>query len=582
MSDQNYNSRLKEYLSANNLVESGRLEAAELKAKKTDKSLEEILLDEKIMSESDLLLAKGKLFSLPVMDFPEVLEIAQETVALLPQKVATNYQAIVFGQDGSSVKAGLVNPGNFLAHEAIDFLAKSNGWRVEYYAISLYDFRRILKLYDASAKDLSTALESAEEKYAIKEEKEVEAGGLEHFDERVKTAPVAKIVSVIFRNAIEGRASDIHIEPGRTEGRVRYRVDGVLHTSLSLPTYIHNAVVSRIKVLASLRLDETRIPQDGRIRLQLEGRDVDLRVSVLPMLNSEKVVIRVLDTSAGVPTLQQLGFSDYHINILERNIKRPFGVILLTGPTGSGKTTTLYSILNMLKSDESNITTLEDPIEYYVQGVNQSQINTEVGFNFSDGLRAILRQDPNIVMVGEIRDNETAELVVHAGLTGHLVFSTLHTNNAWGAIPRMIDMKSEPFLLSSTLNLVMAQRLVRKVCPDCQQEEKLPPALETKIKQEIERIPAEYLGEQGKKFKFYKGVGCDTCSQTGFVGRTVIGELLEIGQEFRDIIAAEKFQSSVIEKQLQQQKYVSLFQDGIVKALQGLTSIDEIMRVTQM
>jgi type IV pilus assembly protein PilB len=581
MNDQNYNSRLKEYLSANRLVEPESLKTAELKAQKANKSLEEILLDERIMSETDLLLAKGQAFNLPVMDFPEVLELTQEVVALLPQKVATNYQAAVFDQAGDVVKVGLVNPGNFLAHEAINFLAKSNGWRVEYYAISLYDFRRIIKIYEGSTRELNTAIESAEEKYAIKEEA-VNVGVAEQFDERVKTAPVAKIVSVIFRNAVEGRASDIHIEPGRTEGRVRYRVDGVLHTSLNLPSYIHSAVVSRIKVLANLRLDETRVPQDGRIRLQMDGRDVDLRISVLPMLNSEKVVIRVLDTSSGVPTLQELGFSDYHIQTLERNIKRPFGVVLLTGPTGSGKTTTLYSILNMLKGDDVNITTLEDPIEYYVQGVNQSQINTDVGFNFSDGLRAILRQDPNIVMVGEIRDNDTAELVVHAGLTGHLVFSTLHTNSAWGAIPRMIDMKAEPFLLSSTLNLVMAQRLVRKVCPDCQKEEKLPPALETKIKQEIAKIPAEYLGEQAKAFKFYKGSGCETCGQTGFVGRTVIGELLEIGQEFRDIIAAEKFQSAVVEKQLQQQKYVSLFQDGIAKALQGLTSIDEIMRVTQM
>lgn len=580
MNDQNYNARLKDYLLINNLAENIDLNALEIRANKSNKILEEVLLEDKIITEKDLLVIKGKIFNVPIFEFADNIEIPTSTLNLLPQKVAENYQMVIFNKTGSKVKAGLVNPGNFLAHEAIDFLAKSNGWVVEYYVISIFDFRQAYKQYGNFKKELSTALESAEEKFAIKEQLE-DFGISEQFDEKVKTAPVAKIVSVIIRHAIEGRASDIHIEPGRTASRVRYRVDGILHTSLNIPNYLHSAISSRVKVLANLRLDETRIPQDGRIRVQVEGRDVDLRVSILPMLNSEKVVIRVLDTSAGVPTLKELGFSDYHIEIMERNITKPFGVVLLTGPTGSGKTTTLYSILNMLKSDNINITTLEDPIEYYVQGVNQSQINTEVGFTFADGLRAILRQDPNIVMVGEIRDSETAELVIHAGLTGHLVFSTLHTNNAWGAIPRMIDMKAEPFLLSSTLNLVMAQRLVRQNCPDCRQEEKLPPALQEKINKEIASIPKDYL--QGiKETKFYRGVGCTNCANSGYVGRTVIGELLEIGQDFRDIIAKEQFDSKTISEQLKKQKNITLFQDGIVKALKGLTSIDEIMRVTQM
>jgi type IV pilus assembly protein PilB len=300
------------------------------------------------------------------------------------------------------------------------------------------------------------------------------------------------------------------------------------------------------------------------------------------MLNAEKVVIRVLDTSAGIPTLEQLGFSPYHIIMLKRNITRPFGIVLLTGPTGSGKTTTLYSILNIIRNEGVNITTLEDPIEYSIEGVNQSQINPEVGFTFAEGLRSVLRQDPNIVMVGEIRDRETTELVIHAGLTGHLVFSTLHTNNAWGAIPRMIDLKAEPFLLASTMNLVMAQRLVRSLCPDCRQEQTLPPALLGRIKEELAHIPKEFWEGSMPEIKFYHGVGCKTCGNSGYVGRTVISELFEVGQELKDIIAKEQFDSQTVSSQLAKQKFITLMQDGLVKALKAETTVDEVMRVTQL
>lgn len=576
----NSDNKIKEYLLKNNLVDEAKLNLVLAKATGSEESLEKLLLDRKVISEKALLEAKSKIFNITPITLGEV-EVPPEVINLLPRNVAENYQMAVFERVDNLIKIGLVNPGNFLAHEAVDFMAKGQNLKTEFYVISFYDFSRLLKQYGAVKKELKSALASAQEKFAVKE-KALDLSKTGDLEEMIKAAPVAKIVSVIVRNAVEGKASDIHIEPGKTESRVRYRVDGILHTSLNLPNYIHLAVVSRIKVLAQLKLDENRIPQDGRIRLEFEGRDVDLRISILPMLNSEKVVIRVLDTSTGVPTLKELGLSDYHIEILERNISKPFGVMLLTGPTGSGKTTTLYSILNMLKTDDVNITTLEDPIEYYINGVNQSQVNAEVGFNFAGGLRAILRQDPNIIMVGEIRDTETAELVVHAGLTGHLVFSTLHTNSAWGAIPRIIDMKIEPFLLSSTLNLVMAQRLVRKNCSNCKSKETLPPALLEKIKGEIKNIPTDYLGDSANKLEFYRGTGCSECNDTGYVGRTVIGETLEIGTEMRDIIAKESFDSQTVKEQLKKQKYVTLFQDGLVKALKGETSIDEVMRVIQI
>lgn len=578
MVDQSFE-KIKNYILTSKLISEVEFSDILAKAQQTGVDPQEALINSGLISLSQLISIKSKVFNLPIADLSDV-EINQSVLNLLSQKVAENYKMVIFEQEDRMVKVGLVNPGNFLAIEAMDFLAKQEGWKLKYYVISIFDFKKVIKQYGESKKEIATALESAEEKFSSRDKITLQKEDAISVEEKIKNAPIAKIVSVIIRNAVDGGASDIHVEPGKNESRVRYRIDGVLHNSLNIPNYLHNAIVSRIKVLANLKLDETRIPQDGRIRLVIDGRDVDLRVSVLPMLNSEKVVIRVLNTSVGVPTLKQLGFFDYHIEIIEKNIKRPFGLFLLTGPTGSGKTTTLYSVLNMLKSDDSNIVTLEDPIEYYVSGINQSQVNAEVGFSFASGLRAILRQDPNIIMVGEVRDNETAELVIHAGLTGHLVFSTLHTNNAWGSIPRLIDMHVEPFLLASTLNLVMAQRLVRKICPDCKKEIELPPALLSKVEQEFVKIP-DSIKNYVKKMKFFRGEGCSSCANSGYVGRTIIGELLEATSELREIIAKENFSSEVLEQQLEKQNHISLIQDGLIKVAQGVTTIDEVIRVTQ-
>lgn len=579
MPDIQYNEKIKNYLAANNLVNPSILEEVFGAANKNKRTIEEELMDRNVFGRAEILKIKGSIFNLPVADL-SAMKVKPEILNLLPQKVADNYKTLVFDRQDKRVSVGMVNPGDFTANEAIEFWAKSSSLQPVYYVILLDDFRRVFKNYSGFTKEIGTAIKSAEEKYAEKEEGiELEGGDLE---EKIKAAPVAKIVSVIIRHGIEGNASDIHIEPGRGESRVRYRVDGILHTSLNLPAYIHNAVVSRIKVMANLKLDETRLPQDGRIRSQIDGQEVDLRVSVLPMLNSEKVVIRVLDTSAGVPNLAQLGFLDNEIEVLNQNASKPFGLILLTGPTGSGKTTTLYSILNQIKSDNVNVTTLEDPIEYSINGINQSQVNPDVGFTFTSGLRAILRQDPNVIMVGEIRDSETAELVIHAGLTGHLVFSTLHTNNAWGAIPRMIDMKAEPFLLSSTINLIMAQRLVRKLCTGCRQELTLPGPLLKQVEGEIKQIPPELLQRYAPQAKFYRAVGCDLCGKSGFVGRTVISEIIAITPELREIIAKENFSNDVVMAELKKQSFVTLMQDGIMKSMMGLTTIEEVMQVTQM
>lgn len=576
-----FSPKIKNFLLANNILDEAQIEQAERRAGNAKKYPEEVLVEDKIISPEKFAAVKGEVFSLPVADLSEV-KVPQEILNLLTSKVAGNYQMVIFGKEKRQIKVGLVNPEDFQAQDAIDFLAKQQNLEPEFFVISLEDFRKVFDQYGGFKKEIGSALESAKAKFEIKEElMAVKPGGQgEEFDEAVKAAPVAKIVSVIIKHALDGGASDIHIEPGQTEARVRYRVDGLLHTSLSLPRYLHTAVISRIKVLANLKLDETRTPQDGRIRAKIGDQEVDLRVSVLPMLEMEKIVMRVLDTSAGVPTLKELGLSDYHIEIIDRNMKRPHGLFLLTGPTGSGKTSTLYSVLNLLNDESKNITTLEDPIEYYVNGINQSQINPEIGFSFAAGLRSILRQDPNIIMVGEIRDNETVELVIHAGLTGHLVFSTLHTNDAVGAIPRLIDMKAEPFLLSSTLNLIIAQRLVRKICPNCKKEMKLPPRVEENVKEEIKNMPPELLKEFSSSHKFYQGVGCDRCAKTGYIGRTVVAEILEVDMELRDLIA-KNFTMEQMRALLKKKNFITLKQDGVVKALRGFTTMEEILRVSQ-
>ncbi|PJE58473.1 MAG: hypothetical protein COU81_00540 [Candidatus Portnoybacteria bacterium CG10_big_fil_rev_8_21_14_0_10_36_7] len=579
MDNKNKLLRLKKFLLEKSLITPEQLLEVENEIELSDKTPEEVLISKNIFSATEFAKIKGQVFNMESISLTDV-KVEPEVLNLLPQKVAKNYEMVIFERADDQIKVGMVNPQDFMAQEAIEFLAGQQGLDPTYFAISLNDYYDIFRQYSGFKKELGTALESAREKFS--EGEKTELIGLDETTDNlevIKSAPVAKIVSVIIRHAVEGGASDIHIEPKHREGRVRYRVDGALHTTITLPDYLYNAVVSRIKVLANLKLDETRKPQDGRIRIKLNGNDIDLRVSVFPMLNAEKVVMRVLDTSAGVPNLTELGFSDYHIKIIENNIARPHGIFLLTGPTGSGKTTALYSVLSMLNAEGTNITTLEDPIEYYIEGINQSQISPENGFTFASGLRALFRQDPNIIMVGEIRDNDTAQLVVHAGLTGHLVFSTLHTNSAWGAIPRLIDMKGEAFLLASTLNLLMAQRLVRKICPKCQQEFKLPSSAEKVVIKEIENIPAEYLKDFGGKYVFYKGAGCEECGQTGYVGRTVIAEILEINREFRDLIARD-FTMDEVRDLMKKQGFVTLMQDGIIKGLKGITTIEEIMRAS--
>ena len=504
--------------------------------------------------------------------------IRKEILQIIPKELAMNYRMIAFNRIGNKLKVAIENPDNLKTKEAIEFLARNKNLKIEYYLIGEEELNTALRQYESSKKEIEKALESAKGKVKVASKAAVAGEG---FEEVIKGAPISKIVSVILRDAVDGRASDIHIEPEAQASRVRYRVDGILHTAITLPKYIHSAIISRIKVMANLKIDETRTPQDGRIREVINDKIVDFRVSTFPLMDSEKVVMRILKAGQA-PTLEELGFWGKGLEVIERNIKRPSGLFLATGPTGSGKTSTLYSILDILNQEKVNIVTLEDPVEYYLEGVNQGQVKPEIGFTFASGLRSILRQDPNVIMVGEIRDFETAELAIHAGLTGHIVLSTLHTNDAFGAIPRLIDMKIEPFLISSTLNVVIAQRLVRRVCPDCKEEESLHSQVEKEIRSEIENIPnlKKYYSNSLEKIKFYKGRGCSHCQESGYQSRIAITEVLDITDEMKKVIVGG-CKIDEIKKSFSNQGMLSMRQDGIVKALQGLTSLEEVITATK-
>ncbi len=551
--------------------------AKELGQEKQLVDLEAKLITQAKISEEEIARAKASLFNLSFLALSDQ-KIPMEVLDILPRELAENYGMVAFGKQDNIISIGLVDPTNLKAREAADFVARGKNLKTEYHLITKTALHRALQQYGSLKLEVGEALEMAKDKFGE---------GRQVIDEKmekvIKSAPISKMVAVILKHAVESRASDVHIEPTTEETHVRYRVDGRLKLSLVLPKYVHAAIISRIKVMSNLRIDETRIPQDGRIRLNIGGSNIDFRVSTLPLYSQEKVVMRILDTSGGVSTWEELGFESHNLEIMKKNIKKPHGLFLVTGPTGSGKSTTLYAALQILNKEEVNIVTLEDPVEYYLKGVNQSQVRPAVKFTFASGLRSILRQDPDIIMVGEIRDAETAELAIHAGLTGHIVLSTLHTNDAFGAIPRLIDMKIEPFLISSTLNIVVAQRLVRSICPKCKEESELPPTTRQEVEEIFTSIPSKNLPQGITKeslSKVYRGKGCPHCNQTGYKGRSAIAEVLEINDEIKDVVNSG-FKLSTIKEMFIKQGMLSLKQNGLVKVLEGRTTIEEILTVTK-
>ncbi|MFZ2226860.1 MAG: GspE/PulE family protein [Candidatus Moraniibacteriota bacterium] len=511
--------------------------------------------------------------------------IAGSVVNIVPKEVAKKHQMMAFDRTDKVIKIAMVDAESVEALNVLNFISDREGLPVELYAVSQEIFSELFSHYDEASEALQDALESFKETEGdetsednVKQKKEKEL-------ENLKDAPVAKLVEVLISHAVEGKASDIHVEPMDKDYRVRFRVDGVLHVSLIFPLEIGPVVVSRIKILANLKIDEKRKPQDGRFRLNFKGKDIDFRVSSLPVVGGEKIVMRILDKESGTSNVEMLGLLGKALEDIKLAIKETYGMVLITGPTGSGKSTTLYTLLKILNSEDRNIITLEDPVEYFIEGLNQSQIRPEIGYTFASGLRTILRQDPNVIMVGEIRDAETAELAVHAALTGHLMFSTLHTNTAIGAIPRLIDMGIEPFLLSSALRMVIAQRLVRRICEKCKEEIKVSDTVSNSVRKKIEKISPKELVSYGvdlsKELKFYHGKGCEACNGTGLKGRVAIYEAVPITENIKNIIIEKGGSEELIKKERDAAGVLSIEQDGVLKILQGLTTIEEVERVTE-
>ena len=490
----------------------------------------------------------------------------------LDERVVHATRAIPFALEKGRLKVAMVDPKD---KEKLDLLKKSIKKKADIFITSYKNFLYAARLYQRDIK---------EELHTILQDKIVKVDGRPSEVD----VPVTKIVDIILEAAMFEQSSDIHIEALPDAVVVRFRVDGELEDKVELPASVHDAIVARIKILSNLRIDEHRVPQDGRFSFQVEDEEESVRVSVIPAFYGEKVVMRLMTDEAQHLSLEELGFSEQNIKVMNRQLKKPFGMILVVGPTGSGKTTTLYSVLSMLNTEEVNICTIEDPIEYGIHRVNQTQVNLKAGYTFAGGLRALLRQDPDIIMIGEIRDNETAQISVRAGLTGHLVLSTLHTNDASGAPPRLFDMDVEPFLIASTLNVVIAQRLVRKICLNCIESFKL-------TKDQIKSLGREFdleamlnrfkelkiIEDKYKSFSdlnFYKGKGCDRCNGSGYSKRMAVMEVLENTDGIRDLIINSSA-SNEIRKQAIAQGMITIFEDGMQKVLLGVTTIEEVLRI---
>ena len=521
--------------------------------------------------------------TIPVLsEFPKQLE--KRILEIIPEATARKHRLFCFEKNDTLLRIAMVDPSDFDAMNMLRFLAEKESLSIEIYQTTEAVFGEVMKNYSGTDKALQNAILSlkkgAESGLDLEAEKRKSIQG-----EVFQDAPIAKLVEVIVKHALDGRASDIHIEPIEGNYRVRFRIDGILKSQLVFPLEVGRAVVSRIKILSNLKIDEKRKPQDGRIHFESGGRAIDLRVSSLPVMEGEKIVMRVLDRANNVSDFDVLGLLGRNRTVLLNKIREPFGIVLITGPTGSGKSTTLYAFLQILNHEERNIVTLEDPVEYFIDGVNQSQIRPEIGYTFSAGLRSILRQDPNVIMVGEIRDNETAELAIHAALTGHLVLSTLHTNDAIGSVPRLVDMGVESFLLASSLQSVAAQRLVRKICEKCKMEMKITDLQRNRLAQMYQEIPlAEkkaYNLKDNQEIKVFKGAGCDDCGRTGHKGRVGIYEVFEITDPVKGIITDHKANEHELRKESLSQGMISMKEDGILKVLLGLTTLAEVERATE-
>lgn len=557
-------------LLSEHLITPEQYEEAKVKSVSQNIPIEDILEQANIVSEAKIAEAKAKALGVPFISLTDTT-VSPSALNLIPRAVAERFLLIPFMLD-ENTKTLSIAMSNPVDLEAIGFVRQKTGLDVKSFGATQSDVKRAIS--EQYRQELaSEVVEAVKETEEMTKTKTVDS---KQISEIIKEAPIAKIVSTILEYAVSSRSSDVHIEPQEDRVRVRYRIDGILYDKLTLPKTVQEAVVSRIKILSEMKIDEHRIPQDGRFNFKIGEQEVDLRISVLPTAHGEKVEMRLLRKSGGIPSLMELGLNGIALKNLEMAILRPHGIIIVCGPTGSGKTTTLYAILSRLNTTRVNIVSLEDPIEYKIPGVNQVQINPPVGLNFATGLRSFLRQDPNIILVGEIRDEETTDLALQAALTGHLVFSTLHTSDAAGALPRLLDLGAENFLLASTMNAVVGQRIVRRICMHCREAYTAPVQLATEIKTVLGNV---FQGKE-QEMKLYRGVGCIECSNSGYIGRIGIFEVLPVSDKIARLIL-ERSDSHTIEQQAIQEGMITMKQDGYLKALNGVTTIEEVIRVAQ-
>ena len=565
-----FRDKIADLLISGNLVSKKDLDKALEIQKKSQQSLAKILVEEGFVSQKDLMIVMSRQLNIPPIDLSKY-KIDKSLTQLIPERVAKQYSLIPISKIGKVLTIAMSDPLNIFA---IDDIKMLTNYQIEPIIATENDIKEAINNYYGShAQEISKMLEEIPTDVDIDEEVQDEKIDIGEVAEESKSAPIVKVVSLILNEALKRRASDIHIEPCEKNLRVRYRIDGSLHEALELPKKNQNAVIARLKIMSTLDITETRIPQDGRFKINFGGKEIDFRVSVLPVAFGGKVVLRILDRSSLSVGLDKLGFLPGPLATFKAALAKPYGMILVTGPTGSGKSTTLYSIITQINTPEINIITLEDPVEYEVGGITQIQARPEIGLTFANGLKSVLRQSPDVVMVGEIRDFETADIAIKASLTGQLILSTLHTNDAAGAITRLIDMGVEPFLVASSLVLSSAQRLMRKICPNCKGEIDIP-------KNVLERVGLKQ--EEGKKAKriFYKGKGCSKCNNTGYYGRLGILEALMIDDAVRDMIMKKGSSDDIKNYAINKLGMKTLRDNAFENFINGVTTLEEVLRVT--
>ncbi|MEK4046418.1 ATPase, T2SS/T4P/T4SS family [Paenibacillus sp. FSL H8-0048] len=545
--------RLGDLLVENGIISQEQLEEALVEQRKTKRKLGDLLITQGYITEQQLIEVLEFQLGIPHVSLFKY-QIDPAITQIIPESMAKRYQVLPFMKEGSKLMVAMADP---LDYFAIEDLRMSTGFRIEPAISSRDELTRAIARHYGMRDSMSQMM------VELPTQEEIEETEITDED-----SPIVRLVNQMIQQAVSLRASDIHVDPGENNLSIRYRIDGTLRTERIIPKQMQGFITARLKIMARLNIAERRLPQDGRIKMQFDYKMVDIRVSSLPTMHGEKIVLRLLDLSTGVKSVDTLGFSELNADAFRDMITKPYGILLITGPTGSGKSTTLYSALSQLNTENANIITIEDPVEYQLEGVNQVHVNPAIGLTFAAGLRSILRQDPNIVMVGEIRDTETAEIAVRASLTGHLVLSTLHTNDAISTISRLRDMGVEPYLIASSLLGVVAQRLVRKICPDCKEEHK--PTEQESIMLRRYGLPAEVI---------YQGKGCGNCNNTGYRGRIAIHEVLTINDHLRQLITDS---ASIEELRAagREQGMIQLVEDGFVKVSKGITTLQEVMRET--